>query len=352
MTRGRKGQEKEGMMAPPMRRLAPLCLVILIAAACGNATGPGTSEAPEKTIYFGTGTTQAEVYLLPVLTIGRKILAEQGISLEYAALSNDEVVAAAVDRGRVDVALISLLGLERAVKAGLRMKWTLTNETQNTFVLTVNKDVTDLSQLRGKRIGLQDPTSLSSIVLPGLMQAGGLGPTDYEVVYLAGSGARAAALTAGSLDATILFRQVAVNLASESDGQFVIWGGGAATLEPMMWEGFVMSDAFRQNKDLANAFIKAALQSYDQFYAGEPQSLADASLAEERPETAGLDPAETAADFEAYQAMNLFPTDGGLDQALFDRMNVLLVEGAQLTEDELLEYADVVDASFVDAAKP
>ena len=191
-----------------------MAALVAVGACSGSATPSGTAPS-ETTIYFGTGTTQAEVYLLPVLTMGRKILADQGISLEYAALSNDEVVEAAVDRGRVDVALLSLLGLERAVKAGLHMKWTLTNETQNTFVLAVHKDVTDLSQLKGKKIGLQDATSLSSIVLPGLMKTGGLGPDDYETVYLAGSSNRAAALTAGSLDAAILFRQVGVSLNKE-----------------------------------------------------------------------------------------------------------------------------------------
>lgn len=334
-------------MRMPSRTFVVLSLAgTLVVGACGSTT-PAASEPAERTIFFGTGTTQAEVYLLPVLTIGRTILADQGISLEYAALSNDEVVSAAVDRGRVDVALTSLLGLERAAKAGLGLTWVLTNETQNTFVLAVGSDVTDLAQLKGKKIGLQDPTSLSSIVLPGLMKAGGLAPGDYEIVYLAGSGARAAAMTAGTLDASILFRQVAVNLESESGGQFVIWGGGAATLEPMMWEGFVVSDAFKQNRELATAFVKAAIQSYEQFYAGDPVELANAALAEERPETAGLDPAETAEDFRAYQAMKLFPTDGGLDQALFDRMNALLVEGGQLTQDQVLGYADVIDTSFV-----
>jgi ABC-type nitrate/sulfonate/bicarbonate transport system substrate-binding protein len=338
-------------MGSRLGRHAVLTLIAIVVAAC-NVTGtPAASRPAEKTIYFGTGTTQAEVYLLPVLTIGRKILADKGIALEYAALSNDEVVAAAVDRGRVDVALLSLLGLERAAKAGLRMKWTLTNETQNTFVLAVKKGVTNLAQLKGRKVGLQDKTSLSSIVLPGLMETGGLGPSDYQIVYLAGSGARAAALTAGTLDAAILFRQVAVSLAAKSNGDFVIWGGGASTLQPMMWEGFVMSDTFRQNKELASAFVSAALESYKQFYAGNPDELAKTALAVERPETAGLDPAETAADFKAYQGMKLFPTDGGLDQALFDRMNELLVKGALLTRDQVLKYSDVIDRSLVDEAR-
>ena len=93
-------------------------------------------------------------------------------------------------------------------------------------------------------------------------------------------------------DATFLFRQVAVQLEQESGGEFVIWGG-AKTLDPMMWEGFVMSDTFRQDTALANAFVKACLQAYEDFYAGDPTELAEAYLAEERPEIAGLDPAET-----------------------------------------------------------
>jgi ABC-type nitrate/sulfonate/bicarbonate transport system substrate-binding protein len=346
------------MMAGSTRRLAALGVVtLLVLGACTGTSGPSTSAgAPSsggsggKTIFFGTGTTQAEVYLLPVLIRGREILAEQGIGLEYAALSNDEVVSAAVASGRVDVALNSLTGSQRAIKAGLGMRWTLTNETQNTFVFVTSKDVTDLTQLKGKKIGLQDPTSLVTPLLPGYLAEADLTVDDVEVVYLAGSSARAAALTAGTLDATFLFRQVAVQLETESNGDFVIWGGGAKTLEPMMWEGFVMSDAFRQNKELANAFVKASLQAYEEFYAGDPAELAEAYLAEERPETTGLDPAETAEDLAAFQETKVFPTDGGLDQALYDRMNELLVTAGQLTQDEVLPYTDVVDRSFVDAA--
>ena len=349
-------------MVHSIRRASLLALAaaVLVTACSGTTTPGGSADAgssagtgtgsDDKTIFFGTGTTQAEVYLLPVLIRGREILAEQGISLEYAALSNDEVVSAAVASGRVDVALNSLTGTQRAVKAGIGMRWVLTNETQNTFVFVTHKDVSDLTQLRGKKIGLQDPTSLVTPLLPGYLAEAGLTVDDVEVVYLAGSGARAAALTAGTLDATFLFRQVAVGLEKESDGEFAIWGGGAKTLEPMMWEGFVMSDAFRAKPDLATAFIKAALQSYEEFYAGDPAQLAEAYLAEERPETSGLDPAETAEDLAAFQSTKVFPTDGGVDQELFDRMNELLVSAGQLTQDEVLPYGDVVDRSFVDAA--
>ena len=129
----------------------------LLVGACTGGGATATPDEPEEsTIFFGTGTTQAEVYLLPVLTYGREALADEGIALEYAALSGDEVVSAALDRGRIDVALLSLLGAQRAIAAGLDIRWTLTNETQNTFVLAVPGDVDDLSDLRGKKIGAGD----------------------------------------------------------------------------------------------------------------------------------------------------------------------------------------------------
>jgi ABC-type nitrate/sulfonate/bicarbonate transport system substrate-binding protein len=328
-----------------------LSLALVVAACNAGTTGSAQPSGPaETTIFFGTGTTQAEVYLLPVLTYGREILAEQGITLEYAALSGDEVVSAALSRGRIDVALLSLLGIQRAIKGGLDLRWTLTNETQNTFVLAVPGDVDDLTDLRGKKIGVQDPTSLASVLLPALMQQAGVSQDEYETVYLSGSGARAAAMTAGTLDAAILFRAVGSTLESESNGDFKIYGTGSPTLDPMMWEGFAMSANFRQNTELANAFAAAALEAYERFYAGDPQAMAEEMLAEERPETAGLDPAEVAGDFALFQEIQLYPTDGGLDEELFTRMNDLLVEVGQLEESETLEYGNVVDRTFVEAA--
>ena len=85
---------------------------------------------------------------------------------------------------------------------------------------------------------------------------------------------RAAALTAGTLDASILFRQVAATLVSDSGGAFQIWGGGATAMTPMMWEGFVMSDAFRANTKLSTAFVKAAIDAYTKFHAGDAATMA------------------------------------------------------------------------------
>lgn len=342
-------------MRKQTRRSGILAIVLgLVLAACGTSGGsPGASDPggddAESIIYFGSGATQAEVYTLPVVIGAADILAEDGIQLEYAALTGDEVVSAALDRGRIDVANISLLGAQRAIKAGLGMQWTVTNATQNVFVLVVPADVTDLSEMRGMKLGVQDPTSLSSALLPAIMMGAGVQPDEYETVYLAGSSNRAAALDAGTLDGTILLRDVAVGVVASGDWQ--IWGGGASTLEPMMWEGLVMSDDFRANERLSNAFVSAVLEAYEQFYAADPAELAADWLGRELPATAGLDVDVTAEDFRQYQEIELFPIDGGLGEDLYTRMNDTLVSVGMIEDDEILPYDDVVDATFVEAAQ-
>ena len=317
------------------------------------ATQAAASQPSEKVIYFGSGATPGspEDYLIPVFTTARATLKAQGYDLQYSSLSNDEVVEAALDRGRVDVALLSMVGVQRAVKAGLHMKWLVTNETQNTFVLVVHKDVNNLTQLKGKKIGSQDATSLSTAALPGILGTAGLAPTDYSVAYLAGSGNRAAALTAGSMDASMMLYTIATQLITKSNGEFKIWGGGAAAAPPAAWEGLVASDAFRANKPAATAFVKAVLDAYKQFYAGDAAKIAKDAIALNYNELQGLDEASTTADLKLYQSIKLFPVDGGVGEDLFTSMITTLVAVDQLKQADTVPYADSVDPSFVAAAK-
>lgn len=323
--------------------------------ALSNGQRP-TQNQPDRTIYFGSGDTPGspEDYLIPVFTTARDILNAEGYDLQYASLATDEVVEAALDRGRIDVGLLSMIGLQRAVRAGLHMKWTVTNETQNTFVLVVPSWVTDLAQLRGKKVGTQDPTSLATAAIPGLLGPSGLTPNDYTLINLAGSANRAAALIAGSLDASMMLYTVAESkLISSTDpkvmGKWKIWGGGAAPGRTMMWEGLVMSDSFRRNTTAATAFVKAVLQAYQKFYAGDPAVIARDAIGRGYNELQGLDQADTTADLKLYQSEKLFPTDGGLSQDMFNSMVTALVAAGQMQQADAVPYADAVDSSFVRA---
>lgn len=326
--------------------------VMLVLAACGGGTGsPAASgeNGGDQTIFFGTGSTEAEAYLVPLLTIGREILAEEGITLEYVSLSSDEAVQAALDRGRVDVALQSSLGLHRALSAGLGGKFISGLQQHNPFVLVVPADVTDLSDLAGMRVGIEDPTSLSVTVAEVLIrEQGGLEPgDDYELVALSGSSNRAAALQSGSLDASILFRAVGEAVAEET-GEFRIHGGLWDVLDPMLWEGLAGSEEFRGNTALATTFVEAMIETSRRFYEGDPAEMA--AMKDQYPETETLDLDGLVGDFELWQEIRLFPEDGGVSEDAFTAITELLTEAGQLTGDTTVSYDDAVDPSFVEAA--
>jgi ABC-type nitrate/sulfonate/bicarbonate transport system substrate-binding protein len=329
---------------------------MLVVSACGGAGNSSSQSAAasggdnEKIIYFGSGSVPGspEDYLVPLFTTARKTLEDKGYQFSYSPLSTDEVVEAAIDRGRIDVALLSLVGAERAIKAGLHMKWVLTNETQNTFVLVVHKDVNDLTQLKGKKIGAQDATSLSTAAIPGILGPAGLQLSDYTISYLAGSSNRAAALTSGSLDASMLLYTIAAQLVDKSNGEFKIWKTDSSKSQPMAWEGFVMSDAFRGTQ-AAKDFVAAMLDAYKKFYDADPAAMAKEAV--EIPELTGLEEESAAADLKLYQDIKLFPLDGGVSKDLFTPMIDTLISVNQLKKENVVPYEDVVDTSLVDAAK-
>jgi ABC-type nitrate/sulfonate/bicarbonate transport system substrate-binding protein len=325
--------------------------MLLVLTACGGSDpsdgGDGGEDGDETTIFLGTGTTEAEAYMVPFLTIGRDILAEEGYSVEYVVLSSDEAVQAALDRGRVDVAVQSSLGLQRALSAGLTGQFITGLQQHNSFVLVVPADVTDLSQLEGMRVGIEDPTSLSVTVAEVLIrEQGGLEPgDDYEMVALSGSSNRAAAMQSGSLDAAVLFRAVGADL--EAEGDFRIHGGLWDVLDPMLWEGIAASDAFMENTELAETFARAMMETNEQFYASDPAELA--ARKDEYPETELLDLDGLTGDFELWQEIELFPTDGGVTQEAYDGITQFLLDAGQLTDETTVPYEDAVNPSFVEA---
>jgi len=325
-----------------------------LTACGGDDDGEGTDEtaaeggSEESTIFLGTGTTEAEAYMVPLLTLGRDILAEEGYDLEYVVLSSDEAVQAALDRGRIDVALQSSLGMHRARSAGLTGTFIAGLQQHNSFVLTVPEDVTDLSQLAGMRVGIEDPTSLSVTVAELLIrEQGGLEPgEDYAMVPLSGSSNRAAAMQSGSLDAAVLFRAVGESL--EQEGGFRIHGGLWDVLDPMLWEGIAASDEFMENTELTEILTHAVLESSRQFYEQDPAELA--ARKDDLPETETLDLDGLIGDFELWQEIELFPTDAsGVSEEAFDGITNLLLDAGQLDADTTASYEDAVDPSFAEA---
>lgn len=327
--------------------------LLLLLLLCAVLVAPvSAQDETEHTIWIGAGSTTLDPYYVPIFTLGRQILADQGINIEFVSLTTDEAVEAALDRGRVDAGILATVGLHRALSQGLTFKVVLGVEMYNPFVLVTSSDLESLDELRGGQVAAQSRTSLSVTVASVLMeQAGMTAGEDYEMVFLAGSGNRAAALDNGTLDAAVIFGPVATNLIESTEGRFKVYGGVWDVLDPMLWEGVAFSKDFRENNpEVAAAFVDSMMQAYEAFYEGDPAEMAALPETMDIPEEVDTDAAALQKEYELYQEIGLYPLDGGISEESYQLMADFLIRVGQITEDQVVAYEDAIDPEFVDMA--
>jgi ABC-type nitrate/sulfonate/bicarbonate transport system substrate-binding protein len=333
-----------------MKRL--FIVTLILALLLGATMSSPLTAQEEDTIWIGAGSTTLDPYYVPLFTLGRAILAEQGININFVALTTDEAVEAALDRGRIDAGIISLVGVHRALSQGLSFQVSLGLLQHNAFVLVTHADVENLSELAGAQVAAQSRTSLSVTVAEVLMEEdGGLtSGEDYEMVFLAGSGNRAAALEAGSIDAAVIFGPVATDLVA-ANPDFKVYGGVWNVLDPMLWEGVAFSDEFREsNPELAQAFVSAMLQAYADFYEGDPAAMVGLVGELDIPEEVNASDSALEKEYVLYQEIGLYDVEGGISEEAFTRISEFLVAVGQLEEDQVVDYATAIDPTFVEAA--
>lgn len=306
--------------------------------------------AQDNVIWFGASSTSLDPYYIPLFTLGRAILAEQDVRIEFVALPTDEALEAALDQGRVDVGFLSTGGIHLLNDQGSNTQFVAGILTQNPFVLVTAAEVESLEELRGGVTAAHGQGSLSVAVADAMYAADGLqAGVDYEIVFMPGSNARADALEAGLLDSAVIFGPVATSLVDRSEGRFKVYGGTWDVLPPMLWEGIAMSDEFlNSNPELAASFVDAVLETYDQFYALDPAEMV--AMVEGIPETVDLDLNVLESEYRLYQEIKIYPVDGGLSEDSFMAMTNWLVEQGQLDAAQVVSYETAVTPRFVEAA--
>jgi ABC-type nitrate/sulfonate/bicarbonate transport system substrate-binding protein len=325
----------------------PVKLLLLIMSL---SLGFSSLAQDETTIWFGAASTSLDPPYVPIFTLGRQILAEEGIRIEFVALPTDESVQAALDQGRIDVGFISTGGLSSSLSEGSSVQYVVGVMTQNPFVLVTGSDVEDLSELSGGVTAAHAQVSLSVAVAEAFFSNAGLAVgDDYEIVFMPGSSNRANALEAGLLDSAVIFGPVATELVNRSDGDYKIFGGTWDVLPPMLWEGIGMSEQFRtENEEVAISFVNAILQTYSDFYESDPAEMAE--LINDIPEDVEIELDILETEYSLYQEINLYPVDGGLNDEMYTQMVDWLVERGQLDEGDVVDFQTANDVMWIETA--
>jgi ABC-type nitrate/sulfonate/bicarbonate transport system substrate-binding protein len=229
-----------------------------------------------------------------------QILKNQGADaqIKWNATSSN-VAIAQLQSGDVDGFSNAVAGGLGAAIAGIPLvDFALVNPRED-YVFITRPDVTALSQLKGKKIGVLDTTSINYPQALIVLKKAGFTASDVSIVVTGGQSARLAALVAGRLDGTMLSHAAAIQLLPQ--GYHVLYDFTKQSASMYDDNVFAMNSWLASHKALAIAVNKAILQSYVWF--NNPKNE-DAVVQEAVALAPGTDEAQTKQLFTILRGLH------------------------------------------------
>jgi NitT/TauT family transport system substrate-binding protein len=227
-----------------IHRFAPAVLIgALLLTAC--SAGPVAADGPTR---FTLGLISQSASQWPAYVMldkdfdARHQLDVETIQTGGTANSIQQTLAGEVDAGEAPVEqAIQVTG-----KRGAPLRMICGSELYYSTSIVASADITDLAQLRGKRISIVGREDSTFYLLDELLRAEGIGPEDWQPVFAAANSAtRYAALKAGSVDAVVVASPV--DFLARDDGYTVVADLGTA-FPDFAFTSFVATERALQNQ--------------------------------------------------------------------------------------------------------
>ncbi len=286
------------LIRPPLGSLLAIALsAVVVTSACGSAaTAPAGSTAPSSTnakpaesaaaakpegstsaAAKPAGSTAAAAKPATLVKVGlnsgtaptgwpynvavsRGFFAQQGLTTQGTPLSSDATQIQALVAGDVNFT-ISGFTVFTAVAGGAKVKFIASAQETPNFQLLVGKDIKSYSDLKGKTLAAGVTGSFFEVLLRGMLAANGLKPGDYQVISMASSNTRYAALKSGQIAGTLL--SIPEENLAIKDG-FSSLGYVSSVFKDMQYNGYVTSDTWASaNPDTVVAFLRALRNATD-----------------------------------------------------------------------------------------
>jgi ABC-type nitrate/sulfonate/bicarbonate transport system substrate-binding protein len=180
--------------------LALTAIVIALLPASALAQSGGL-RAPLRLGWTLTGGVQQ----LPMYLAAEGFFAEEGLDVQVVSLSSGSRVMAALAAGSVDVAMSSLDAAVTAIGAGHPIRVFYAPRTAVGFVWYTRPGISGWKDLKGRTVAISSFGSLTDVLTRFALKRHGLSPgVDVNMIQLAESATRMAALRAGRVDAIIV----------------------------------------------------------------------------------------------------------------------------------------------------
>jgi putative riboflavin transport system substrate-binding protein len=291
-----------GTVNAPLRRLAALFLLLLIAACSGGPTvAPSvasTSAAPTKLV-VGLGYIQSIQFAPFYLAKQKGYYSAAGLDVTFQN-GNDDTLVTLVGQGAVDIGLADGTSVIPAVANGVPIRYvtTIYAKFPNIVFTKASSGIKTVADLKGKKLGTPGKYGSSWIMLQAMLGSVGLKPSALNIQLYPDYG-QGAALAQGAVDA-------ATGFVNNEPVQLELSGTPATVIAvdailPLPGNGLIAGvDTLRDKHAALKAFVAATLHAMADITA-DPNVAIDASIAQ-APNLATADKATMLAILKATLA--------------------------------------------------
>lgn len=226
---------------------------VVAAGTAGAATGP---IKPATMTPIKIGVTGLGINLYWDLMVADQVgfFRQNNLNPSFVTISTPGTLTAAAASGSVDFVAVATDAIIGAIDQGGALK-IVAGEALGSFSLVSKASISNFAALKGKKVGIADPNSGSTLLLLALLKKNGLSRDDVQFVPAAATSQRFAALQAGAVDAALLSQPA--DFAAEDAG-FKILGNTASALRRYQITAHAVNENFaRSNRPAVVAFVRA-----------------------------------------------------------------------------------------------
>jgi NitT/TauT family transport system substrate-binding protein len=226
------------------------------ASAQATASGPGTPEKTKLVIVQGSSPDFTQIALSKAF----ENLKAKGIEVEFQSVDDTDVATRAVIAGQADITVNSLFFGINAKKEGIPLITIMVDAQSLDYLLVSVPAVTDVSQLAGKKVGINKPGDLGATVADQCLKFSNVDVATVDFVQVGGTSARMAALLSGQIDAAPAHAAEAIN-AAQKGGLNQLVNCGEAIGDFLQTGATVTQDWLKANPNLAQHFVDAYIDA-------------------------------------------------------------------------------------------
>lgn len=327
-------------------RMSALTLVLSLSlGGCDRPTTSGASPVAGMatpgagiTLRFVDGVNM-DVRDVPLLMAFDE-LAGRGYRVEKTYIAGNTLLADVLARGDADVAVINNQTAWAAIAKGADIR-TVSEFAKYTGLLIAGEDIRTCHDLDGRRVGLPVTTGFAPLLfnLYIARQCPGIVP---DILVVAEASARASALLAHRIDATMVPGEELLKLQQQSTTPFHALAAPATLFPGVRVDGVQVSREWADTNPAAVKDLLGAQLRAHRLIRSNPQVLYDESI-----RRLALDPATAKAIGDSHLRMDIWDVNGGLTPESIQSTIDILTEADALQAG--LTAAQVSDLSYLNA---